>query len=228
MFPTAFPRRYSRSATVPLVAAPLRRVAASIMKVMMAVQLHTSLTARSAVTRPVTRVEVACSTLRKVAVARRFMSMITILQGGATGGNILNQGGAVISDGYNLSNDSCGGLLTGPGDLTNIEAMLGPLQDNGGPTLTHSLLPGSPAINAGDPSFTPPPFYDQRGPGFDRVVNGRIDIGSFEAQGPIPRATPLPRPHPTVCPALLRGDASDKLESVKKGSERFGFVTSIR
>jgi hypothetical protein len=122
-----------------------------------------------------------------------------ILQGGAAGGNILNQGGAVISDGYNLSNDSCGGFLTGPGDQTNIEPMLGPLQDNGGPTLTHALLPGSPAIDAGNPSFTPPPSYDQRGPGFDRVVNGRIDIGSFEVQGSTPTPTPRPtaRPRPT-------------------------------
>jgi hypothetical protein len=122
-----------------------------------------------------------------------------ILQRGAAGGNILNQGGAVISDGYNLSNDSCGGFLTGPGDQTNIEPMLGPLQDNGGPTLTHALLPGSPAINAGDPNFTPPPSYDQRGPGFDRVVNGRIDIGSFEVQGSTPTPTPRPtaRPRPT-------------------------------
>jgi hypothetical protein len=60
--------------------------------------------------------------------------------------------------------------------------MLGPLQDNGGPTFTHALLIGSPAINAGDPSFNPPPDYDQRGPGYPRVVNGRIDIGSFEVQ----------------------------------------------
>jgi len=64
--------------------------------------------------------------------------------------------------------------------------MLGPLQDNGGSTFTHELLSGSPAINAGDPSFTPPPDYDQRGPGFPRVVNGRIDIGAFEeVQAPI-------------------------------------------
>ena len=69
--------------------------------------------------------------------------------------------------------------------------MLGPLQDNGGPTFTHALLPGSPAIDSGDPSFTPPPFYDQRGPGFDRVVNGRIDIGSFEVQTGV---TPTPSP----------------------------------
>ena len=127
-----------------------------------------------------------------------------ILRGGAAGGNILNQGGAVISDGYNLSNDSCGGFLNGPGDETNIEPMLGPLQDNGGPTLTHALLPGSPAIDAGNPNFTPPPSYDQSGAGFDRVVNGRIDIGSFEAQGPTqertPRPTPTARPRPTALP----------------------------
>ena len=36
------------------------------------------------------------------------------------------------------------------------------------------------------PAFTPPPDYDQRGPGFPRVVNGRIDIGAFEeVQAPI-------------------------------------------
>jgi hypothetical protein len=121
-----------------------------------------------------------------------------ILQGGAAGGNILNQGGAVISDGHNLSNDNCGGFLTGPGDQTNTEPMLGPLQDNGGPTLTHALLPGSPAIDAGDSSFTPPPFYDQRGPRFHRVVNGRIDIGSFEVQGSTPNSTPRPRPTPHI------------------------------
>jgi hypothetical protein len=60
--------------------------------------------------------------------------------------------------------------------------MLGALLDHGGPTGTHALLTGSPAINAGDPNFTPPPFYDQRGPGYDRVVGGRIDMGAFEVQ----------------------------------------------
>ena len=124
-----------------------------------------------------------------------------ILKAGAAGGNIFNQGGAVISDGYNLSSDDCGGFLNGPGDETNIEPMLGPLQDNGGPTLTHALLPGSPAIDAGNPSFTPPPFYDQRGPGFDRVMNGRIDIGSFEVQTSTPTSTPRPRPTPHLRPS---------------------------
>ena len=77
--------------------------------------------------------------------------------------NIFNNGGTVTSDGYNLSSDDGGGYLTGPGDQINTDPLLSPLQDNGGPTFTHALLPGSPAIDAGDPAFTPPPFNDQRG-----------------------------------------------------------------
>ena len=118
----------------------------------------------------------------------------TVLKAGKMGGNIYNDGGTVISRGYNLSSDNGGGYLNGPGDQINTEPLLGPLQDNGGPRLTHALLPGSPAIDAGDPNFTPPPFYDQRGPGFPRVVNGRIDIGSFEVQGPTPTPTPTATP----------------------------------
>jgi hypothetical protein len=124
----------------------------------------------------------------------------TILKAGANGGNISDDLGTVISHGYNLSSDGCGGFLTGPGDQVNTDPMLGPLQDNGGPTLTHALLPGSPAIDAGGPSFTPLSFYDQRGAGFHRVVNGHIDIGSFEAQGAVERPSLVPRPRPVVLP----------------------------
>jgi hypothetical protein len=106
----------------------------------------------------------------------------TILKAGALGANIANNGGTVTSHGHNVSSDNGGGFLNGPGDQINTDPMLGPLQNNGGPTFTHELLPGSPAVNAGDPAFTPPPFFDQRGLGFNRVVNGRIDIGSFEVQ----------------------------------------------
>jgi hypothetical protein len=120
------------------------------------------------------------------------------IEGGTTLGNtILNANapeniyGGGSSHGYNLSSDDGGGNLTGPGDQINTDPMLGSLQDNGGPTFTHALLPGSPAIDAGDPNFTPPPFYDQRGPGFWRVRNGRMDIGSFEVQA---GTTPTPTP----------------------------------
>ncbi len=123
----------------------------------------------------------------------------TILSAGASGENIFNDGGTITSRGYNLSSDDGGGYLTSPGDQINTDPLLGPLQDNGGLTFTHALLPGSPAIDAGDPNFTPPPYYDQRGPRFRRVFNGRIDIGSFETQ-PQPSPFPAPRPRPTLAP----------------------------
>jgi hypothetical protein len=105
----------------------------------------------------------------------------TILKTGASGENIVNSG-VVTSNGYNLSSDNAGGFLTATGDQVNADPLLGPLRDNGGPTFTHALLSGSPAIDAGDPSFTPPPNYDQRGTGFPRVFNGRVDIGAIEMQ----------------------------------------------
>jgi hypothetical protein len=118
----------------------------------------------------------------------------TILNAGASGANIVNNGGTITSDGYNLSSDDGGGYLNGPGDQIDTDPLLGPLQNNHGLTLTHAPLSGSPAIDAGDPSFTPPPNFDQRGFPFVRVVNGRIDIGSLEVQPrrpvPIPRSTP--------------------------------------
>src|SRR5207249_3567210 len=124
----------------------------------------------------------------------------TILNSGATGGTLFNDGGTVTSHGYNLSSDDAGGNLNGPGDQINTDPLLGPLQDNGGPTFTYALLPGSPAIDAGDPNFIPPTFFDQRGPGFNRVVNGRIDKGSFEVQSSTGTPTPTPTASPTSTP----------------------------
>ncbi len=56
-------------------------------------------------------------------------------------------------------------------------------EDNGGPTLTHALLPDSPARDAGDNADAPE--WDQRGPGFPRVGNGVTDIGAFEVHAPV-------------------------------------------
>jgi CSLREA domain-containing protein len=85
----------------------------------------------------------------------------------------INCEGLITSAGFNLdSGTSCG--LTGPGDRSNTEALLGPLQNNGGSTLTHALRPGSPAIDASS-SCEP---SDQRGV---RRPQGRAcDIGAYE------------------------------------------------
>ncbi len=75
--------------------------------------------------------------------------------------------------------------IVGTGNITGVDPQLGPLANNGGPTRTHALLPGSPAINAGDPAavagMNGVPEFDQRGSGFARVVDGRLDIGALEA-----------------------------------------------
>ncbi len=64
----------------------------------------------------------------------------------ATGNNGYISAGEVYSDGYNIdSEDSCG--FDDPTDLVNTNPLLGPLQDNGGPTPTHALHHGSPAID---------------------------------------------------------------------------------
>ena len=122
----------------------------------------------------------------------------TIFNVSPGGHSILSESGTVTSYGYNVSSDDGGGYLNSPGDQINTDPMLGPLQDNGGPTFTHALLPGSPGINAGDPNFQPPPSYDQRGPGYDRVRGGRIDVGSFEVQEPLPTPTPTVTPTATA------------------------------
>ncbi len=121
----------------------------------------------------------------------------TILKAGASGANLLANGGTITSRGYNLSSDDGGGFLNNSGDQISTDPLLGPLQDNGGPTFTHAPLAGSLAINAGDPNFTPPPLFDQRG--YARVFGGRIDIGSLEVQ-PAPTPTPAPTPSATPTP----------------------------
>jgi hypothetical protein len=95
--------------------------------------------------------------------------------------------GSFASLGHNLigaTDDSSGWVGS---DLTGTKAsplnpLLGSLQNNGGSTQTMALLPGSPAIDAGDNNYAPGP-NDQRGDGFSRIVNGTIDIGAFEVQG---------------------------------------------
>ena len=87
--------------------------------------------------------------------------------------------GNITSLGHNLDSDgSC--ELSGTGDLSSTDPLLGPLQDNGGPTFTHALLPGSPAIDAADD--TAAPATDQRG---IRRPQGRAgDIGAYEFKPP--------------------------------------------
>jgi CSLREA domain-containing protein len=107
---------------------------------------------------------------------------------------------SLVSDGYNLDSDGTSGFSNN--DIVGtagspINAMLGPLQDNGGPTFTQALLPGSPAIDKGKNINSL--ATDQRGNGFVRTfdnlsianANGGdgTDIGAFEVQNTPPTIT---------------------------------------
>jgi len=108
------------------------------------------------------------------------------------GGNFASTGwdvfGSVISEGNNLIGNTTGSTGWIASDLLNVNAALGPLANNGGPTMTHALLNGSPALDAGnsalavDPLTQMPLTIDQRG--FSRFV-GNVDIGSYERQATI-------------------------------------------
>lgn len=72
--------------------------------------------------------------------------------------------GTIDSKDYNLIQDTSDATIDGDSlhNVTGQDPLLGPLQDNGGPTMTHALLVGSPAIGAGDPAFDSL-LSDQRG-----------------------------------------------------------------
>jgi hypothetical protein len=85
--------------------------------------------------------------------------------------------GSVTSGCHNLIGITDGSSGWVGSDLTDAAASplnLGPLADNGGPTQTMALLPGSVAIDAGNPALAP--ATDQRG----RARSGNTDIGAYE------------------------------------------------
>jgi cysteine-rich repeat protein len=99
------------------------------------------------------------------------------------------RGSAITDGGHNLIEDATSpcGLTNGVnGNIVGVDPLLDPegLKDNGGPTHTIALLPGSPAINAGDPSIcASPPVngVDQRGYARPGTGHTQCSIGAYEA-----------------------------------------------
>ncbi|OAB62278.1 hypothetical protein AY599_10795 [Leptolyngbya valderiana BDU 20041] len=96
-----------------------------------------------------------------------------------------------ISLGFNLVGVDPEGVFNATGDragtaIAPLDPLLSPLQDNGGPTLTHLPLDDSLAIDGGnialaiDPTTSQPLLRDQRG--FPRLAGSAMDIGAVEVQ----------------------------------------------
>jgi hypothetical protein len=127
-------------------------------------------------------------------------------------------GTPLISGGFNLDEDGSCGLGQGS-DLVGVEALLGPLAKNGGPTPTHEPAPGSIAIDRGN-SFGA--TSDQRGLprpyDFAAISNKEggdgADIGAFEMQPPPPGA---------ILVSAVRGDRTAPNTRIVSGPPRVGF-----
>ena len=134
----------------------------------------------------------------------------TILANSSSGANC-SGGGTLLAEDHNLdSGSTCG--FTDPSDLIHRNPDLGPLQDNGGPTFTHALAAGSPAIDAGSGNC-PPPATDQRG--IMRPVDGNgdgtpvRDIGAFEFQpGVVTTTTTTQTPTTTTTSSTTTGSTT--------------------
>jgi CSLREA domain-containing protein len=137
----------------------------------------------------------------------------TIVASGASGGAC---GGPIATGGFvggNLSNDSSCQFPPEQG-VMNVDPLLAPLANNGGPTDTRALRQGSPAIDAGNAQVCGTTGSDQRRAPF---VNN-CDIGAFEFGG-VPPQTELEPPvaGETVNVSEARGIVKVKLP----GSDRF-------
>jgi uncharacterized repeat protein (TIGR01451 family) len=146
--------------------------------------------------------------------------------GGSNGTDCFNGGGGTIdfTSFHNVYSDvsSCFTNL-GPGDKNNIASSnlgLGPLADNGGPTQTHALLPGSPALDNGDPATGCKDDsgnqleQDQRGQ--SRKLGAGCDSGSVEAGNANLEITGSANPEPVVVNAGLTYSFTVKNEGPDK------------
>ena len=120
--------------------------------------------------------------------------------------------GVTINDANIDSDGSCLGFT-----ITD-NPQLGPLDNNGGPTFTHALLPGSPAY---DTALGACPATDQRG--VTRPYGTACDIGAYEFSLPLLTVPDITLPNPYVLEATLcwvgPGPAYDTVSSLQTGTQ---------
>jgi len=116
-----------------------------------------------------------------IAVTNGTISLINTLL--AYPGSNHNAWGTTTDAGYNMSSDGSANFNSGT-SFNFTDPLLGPLANNGGPTLTMALSPNSPAVDFG--TSVGAPLTDQRG--FPRPAGPGFDIGAYEfGAGLVPR-----------------------------------------
>jgi hypothetical protein len=126
--------------------------------------------------------------------------------------------GTIQSLGHNMVLNPTGGSGYAPSDRLGFDPQLGPLQDNGGPTLTMMPLPTSFAIDGGDNSYVDSP-YDQRG--YPRIQDGIVDIGAVETPYSPP---PITAPGPNA--SILLNDLAHASKGNTANSSGSGLSTT--
>ncbi len=136
--------------------------------------------------------------------------------------------GTFTSQGYNLLENTDSAIILGTttGNIIGVDPQLAALADNGGLTLTHALLAGSPALDAGSNALAVDQnglalTSDQRAGAFQRIVNGTVDIGAFEVQPP-----PNTQPGSSVTTTSPAADASVTFPTVTRaGLTKFNAIS---
>ncbi|HEX8456410.1 MAG TPA: Calx-beta domain-containing protein [Pyrinomonadaceae bacterium] len=170
-----------------------------------------------------------------------------IIAGNGSNGQGSDVVGSYASRGHNLIGNGDGGGIAGPaigfnapGDRVGTSAapinpLLGALVDNGGATLTHAPLAGSPALDAGDNAIAvdasnDPLLTDQRGAG--RIadstgdgMNAIVDIGAFEFHQVLEPLSDKTTDEDTPLSFLFNiGDAEDGTVTVNASSDNQALV----
>ena len=118
------------------------------------------------------------------------ITLLNSIVAGNFGGNCYNGNNSIaVSANHSLvySGGTCQITDGINGNIISAQPALGPLANNGGPTRTMALDSASPALGAGSvalATFDATPLqYDQRGTGFPRTLDGKVDMGAWQGQG---------------------------------------------
>lgn len=126
---------------------------------------------------------------------------------------------SLIGDTLDMSQSELESINAGTGNLLDVDPLLDVLADNGGPTATHALVEGSPAIDTGGATVL---VFDQRGDPFDRVLGSAVDMGAVEG----PAAAPSPFLVTTVADELDFSNEDVSLrEAIVSANDNLGFDT---